>query len=460
MLIPRAAKASVLVWIGLIIVDCGCLGLVQADRPRTYVPETSSGQNTAPEIVEWTRHFTLPDDILFARHQTWKIDALIFLVSADATGKVREARPIAGFSLYLNPIASQIKQIAFPARLAGKTFVLRVPDPLQRFKTDAQLYHAGRCAPDSELRKLYQLGAMFWRSQDNDAASICYKFILERNPASVAARWGLATICVAQKDRCADEYLESVIASNPEFTEARERLIAKPTDPERFVEGLRELLSASLPPATRLKYLTDLAFWLNKMNRIDEEVETIDQWNAAADKLMEIYPLAASRYTTEAMHFGLVEESTGHNEGAIDSYRLVLTSAAHDSLFPLNARYDTEMGMARALRRTGHGAEAADVCKRWQKKWRKLASHPVHHPWELREAGPDELGGEWEFSCGDQEKGLALIQKAAKEYPDSNEPYTALAHYYYSTGQVSKARDAEATASRMLDEWGKKLGEF
>ena len=124
------------------------------------------------------------------------------------------------------------------------------------------------------------------------------------------------------------------------------------------------------------------------------------------------------------------------------------------------ARFETDLGLARTLKKTGRLPEASDLCNRWKSKWKRLVSKPVHHPWELRQDGAGELRGRWEFSCGSPEKGLALIQEAMKQHPESDAPYTALSEYYYSVGKIDKARDAEGTATRLLELWNKRLGEF
>lgn len=419
---------------------------------------------STPKVIDWKEEVSLPDDVLFVRHQTGSLEfALIYLVSLDSAGKIAALRPISGFSLYLNRLTEQISKIVFSPKLAGETFVLRIPDPLQKASWDLNLYRTGACTSATDLRKLYQLGALFWRDKDNDAASHCYKYILARNPASVAARYGLAEICRSRKDPCASEYLRSLIASNPEFIEAREALIALtsgPANPAQYASDLSELLKLDLPLAKRLFLIDKQEFWLERMDKIDDALRVIKKWNAAASELLSIYPPAMSTYYIEAMHNGLLAEAKGFDEDAIGSYHIASSVAGFYRLVPDSARYEIDLGLARTLRKTGHAEEALDLCNAWKKRWKKLVSRPVHHPWELREDGPGELGGRWEFSCGSPEKGFELIQGAIKQYPDSNAPYTALSQYYYSIGEIEKARAAEATASRLLDEWGKRLGEF
>src|SRR5262249_21958450 len=101
-----------------------------------------------------------------------------------------------------------------------------------------------------------------------------------------------------------------------------------------------------------------------------------------------------------------------------------------------------------------------NLCNRWRTKWRRLVSGPVHYKWERRQDGVGELKGRWEFSCGNPEIGLQLIEAAAKKYPESDAPYAALSEYYYSIREIDRARGAEATGARLSEAWAKKLGEF
>ncbi|HXX17930.1 MAG TPA: hypothetical protein VEJ46_00870 [Candidatus Acidoferrum sp.] len=423
-------------------------------------------RDSLPQVIDWNEEVSLPDDILFVRHQSWAIDALILLVSIDSGGKVTTLRPISGFSLYLGPVAEQIRKSVFSYNLAGTTFVLRIPDPLHKFIADANLYHTAVCTDKTDLHKLYQFGAMFWRSKDNEAAEHCYKYILDRNPLSVAARYGVADICLSMKDQCADSYLKSLLGSEPEFIEVRERLVqpyqfySEQEAETAYVANREEILKSNIPLAFRVSLLNNEAFWLDRLDRVDDALPIIRKWNSAASELIAIYPPAISPYYTEAMHFGLLEEAKKFDEDAINSYRLASYVAASDRLVPDLARYEIDLGLSRTLRKEGHLTEASNLCNEWKSRWKKLVSRPVHHPWELRQDGAGELGGRWEFSCGDPQTGFQLIEQTIRQYPDSNAPYTALSEYYYSTGEIDKARDAEATASRLLEAWNQKLGEF
>lgn len=431
--------------------------------PGTRMAVDIHGSISAPKVFDWKKEISLPDDILFVRHQgySWPRDALIFLVSLNSEGKIASVRPISGFSLYLSALAGQIKQFSFSHDLVGTTFVLRVQDPKHKL-WDTKLYHKEACTPTTDLRTLYELGALLWRDTDNDAAFNCYKYILAQNPSSIAARYGMADICLSRKDPCAYQYLTSVITSNPEFIEARKSLIWYRSKPDnlKYVAGLEELLKLDLPLDDRVSILGQQEFWLERMDRIDDAIGVIAKWNAAVSEMLSIYPPAVATYWLEGVHNGLLEEAEGLNERAIVSYHLAASAGSFDSLTPDSARYEIDLGLARTLRKTGHAEDALKFCNAWKKRWKKLISRPVHHPWELREDGPGELEGRWEFSCGSPQKGLELIQGAIKKYPDSNAPYTALAQYYYSVGDIEKARTAEATASRLLDEWAKRLGEF
>ena len=424
---------------------------------------TANAHVGVPPIIDWSQEVSLPDDLLFVDHQNGKKNALIFLVSLGQDGKVVQLRPISGFSLYLNAIAPQIKAFAFAPTLAGKTFILRIQDPLQKLFDNWKLYGSEGCSSATDLQKLYRIGELRLRHADYDSAPDCYKYILDRNPSSVAAQYGFARICMASNHRCALSYLESVIASNPEFIEARQSLASarSKSDGEAvYPAALDEILKLNLPLAQRLWLLDSQASSLNRLDKIEDAIRVIKQWNTAASELLAIYPPAVMTYDVQARHFGLLEEGKGLNDDAIATYRLASSMIALDPLASDHARYEADLGLARTSRKAGHAGEAEDLCNKWKKRWKKLVSSPTRRPSELRQDGAGELGGRWEFSCGSPEKGLALIEDTIKQFPDSNAPYTALSQYYYSIGDIDKAREAEATASRLLEAWGKKLGQF
>lgn len=422
--------------------------------------KTTNAQGSVLPVVDWTEEVSLPDDTLYVRHQT---DSLIFLVSLDNERKVTTLRPISGFSLYLGGVADQIKKFSFSPSLADKTFVLRIPDPLQKNNGDAKLYYSGVCTATTDLRRLYQLGAVFWRPNDNIEALHCYKYILDRNPSSVAARYGTAKVCIDKKDQCAFAYLQSLVASNPEFIEARELTIQNPFRSEKedatFAADLGKLLDLDIPLAERVSILNSQAFWLERQDKIDDAMRVIKQLNATESELLGIYPSAAFAYYTEAIHAGLLEEAKGAYEDAIASYRIADTVAASDRLVPDSSRYEIDLGLARMLRKSGDTEDSKALCEAWSKRWKKLVTRPAHRPGEFREDGIGEVEGRWEFSCGSPEKGLQLIEDAIKKDPESHTPYTALAQYYYSIGEVEKGRDAEATASRLLQAWEDRWGD-
>jgi len=430
------------------------------------VAHTSESQKPAnpkepePPIVEWHQELKLPDDILNVNH-TPTSRPLIFLVSLDLVGKVIAVRPIDGFSLYLKYAAEQISKSDFLPPLAGKTFVLLVNDPLEKRLDNWQLYRTETCKATSDLPTLYEVAALHIgrpigldENGGNDLASRCYKYILDRNPSSVAARSGVADLCFFAKESCAYGYLQSLIASNPEFIEARHDLASIQLwshDDEAYIAALGEILALEIPLAERARLLSSQAFFLNRLNRIDDTIRVIKKLNASVSELLAIYPEAASSYYSDEMDYGLLEEAKGMEEDAINSYRLGASGAAMNRMLPDIVRYELDLGLARTLRKTGDSAGAQSLCDRWATRWKKLGPHrSLLSLGNIQGSVAGELQGRWEFSCGNAETGLQLIQQAAKKYPDSSAPYRALAQYYYSIGEIQKAREAKATADRLF----------
>jgi tetratricopeptide (TPR) repeat protein len=428
-----------------------------ASQNATYV------QKTTPPVVDWQQEVSLPDDILYVYYPD-RSKPLIFLVSLDASGKVAEVRPIEGLSVYLREVADQIRNAHFSAILSGTTFVLRVKNPLQKSNDDWKAYRTEVCGPATDLSTLYKVASLHIGrpigldgNGGNELASRCYKYILDRNPSSVAARWGVADICLTKKESCAYFYLHSLIDSNPEFVEARQRLGSLRSWSEgddAYVATLDEALAVDIPLAERVALLNSQAFFLNRLDRIDDAIRVIKKLNASMSELQAIYPEATSAYYSQEMDYGLLEEAKGMEEDAINSYRLGFSSIALNRMVPDSVRYELDLDIARVLRRIGDAVDAQKLCDDWKKRRYKLASHsPFIHLGigDDQEALAGEVDGRWEFSCGDSEKGLQLIQKASKKYPNSSAPYRALAQYYYSIGEIEKAREADAMASRLVE---------
>lgn len=154
---------------------------------------TEADQRRALPVIDWSREVSLPDDLLYVPHESGRPQArLIFLISLDAKGAVTSVRAISGFSLYLQRSVEQINRASFSPDLAGKTFVLRIHDPLQKLFDNWKLYRTDGCTSSTDLTTLYRVGALqIGRGNEGiDTASHCYKYILDRNPSSVAARYG------------------------------------------------------------------------------------------------------------------------------------------------------------------------------------------------------------------------------------------------------------------------------
>ena len=438
-----------------VLVASVCGGLANAGTDH-------SGKPTAPlpTVVDGPDNVVVPDDTLFVRHNPGR-SPLIFLVSLSPTGKVQDAKPIAGFSLYIDAAKAQIEQSTFAANLAGREFVLRLPDPLSKYT------HLGRqsepCRSTDGLRTLYERGINLWRSPvDDEGALQCYNYILDRNPLSVAARYGLAVICRSRMETCEEQYLRSLAETTPNFEEARVDLakkVCREGGCREGLEALEEILRLDLPLARRSLDLATEARWLESGGRANDEVSAIRRWVAVESQLLLVYPEIA--IDSMGMDGGLLEESMGLLEDASNSYRLVVAMsppARGQSGIP---HYAAALGLARVLRKSGEVAEADAICSDWSKKWRGLVTHQMFiAKWDVRQEGAGEVGGRWEFSCGSPEHGRELIEASAKKYPTSDAPYRVLAQYYYSVGNIAKAREAEATADRLRREWSKRLGEF
>jgi tetratricopeptide (TPR) repeat protein len=416
-------------------------------------------------VVDWQQEVSLPDDVLFVPHLRPAQYPLVFVVETDTEDKVTKVQPVAGFSLYLNRVADQIRLANFSSELVGKTFVLRVPDPLQQVFDNWKLYLNETCTPNTDLPMLYRVGAarIYHGLGNNDAASQCYQYILDKNPSSVGARYGMAQICQSRKDTCSESYLQSLVGSDPNFVEARDSLAAdmgRAGGDAVHITELEHILKLDLSLSERVWILNEEVFLLNGLNRIGDAMPVVKKWNVALSSLLAVYPSAAAPYYVDAMQNGLLEEAEGMETDAVETYRLATSIAASDRVVPGLARYEIDLGLARALRRTDNSPDAKALCDNWRTRWKKLASHPPKRPWERWENGAEELEGRWEFSCGSSERGVQLIREAAKQHPDSDAPYIALSQYYYSVGEVDKARKAEITARNLREAWEQRLGEF
>jgi hypothetical protein len=220
-----------------------------------------------------------------------------------------------------------------------------------------------------------------------------------------------------------------------------------------------EILKTDLPPAERAALLDLQIFELKERDRIDDAIPIIRQWKSVIAELLDVYP-PAFRYGVPLFEAALLEEAKGLTADALVSYRLGAAAAERDHLVPDSTRYDLDLGMARMLQKQGNDTGAKALCDSWTKRKKHLVNRPPRAPWESWRDGSAEVQGRWEFSCGSPETGLQLILADTRKYPESNTAYTALSEFYYTAGDIEKAREAAATASRLMREWGHRLGEF
>jgi tetratricopeptide (TPR) repeat protein len=188
---------------------------------------------------------------------------------------------------------------------------------------------------------------------------------------------------------------------------------------------------------------------LDFLGRVEEAIPFYKQWYEMQSELFALYPEGQKLLGDDltAARAGKLEEATGDYEAAVASYRL----ARKLNLIKDNGSesdYDLDLGIARSLRKIGDLGEANATCDRWRKHWRGLAltSHRKLQPDEVRPEGIPEIGGKWEFSCGNPKKGLQMIESSVKKYPNSEVAFDALSDYYYSIGDISRAREAEKRA--------------
>ncbi len=412
-----------------------------------------------PKVIEWTQELRIPDDLLYSRHVYYGEKRLVFEVSLDSSGRVQRLRPITGFSLYLAAFEDQLKGWNFGKELSNSTIVVRTADPFVRVLSGSRAEAATACTPLASDRTLYQAGAVLWRDQDNSAAKRCYQYLLKRNPSSVAARWGMADICLSEKAQCAVEYLSDLVASHPEFIEAQRRLAGYPKSKD-YAAKLDKILSLEMPLYDRLSLFTDEIYALDEQRKFSEEADVIRKWNALAPELFAIYPQLLYGGEIPASHFALVLEGLGATPDALSTYRIAAAAAKQNPLKAPIAIYQIDMGLARTLRRTGRDEEAGALCSAWRTKWKKLIEPPARHSWERRDNGPNELQARWEFSCGNPELGLRLIEASISKSPDSGGAYEVLSQYYYSQGDIQKGREADDTAYNLQQQWGRRAISF
>ena len=427
-------------------------------------PSTQNGTRGAeplPRVIDWTPTNPLPDDLVFVNHLGPGNKGVTFLVTLGADGKVSEVQPIGGFSLYLSRLTPQIKQATFDPKQTGRVFVLRLKeDPQQKSLTEWETYSRQTCTPRTALSVMYRV-AEFRIGSDDNAASHCYKYILDKNPSSLAARYGVARQCLDREDLCAESYLESLVESDPDFLEARVGLasLRSWSDGEMaHVAAYEEMLKLQLPLATRESLLNSEVFTLEHTKHLDEAVEATERWNTALTRLLAVYPRQVLFRYTEAIDHALLEEAAGKFQNAAVTYQLATSIVRQNQAASEFSAYLIDLGLARSLTHLARPAEAKVLCDRWKGRWKQIAGHPQRASGRSAD-GVTELEARWEFSCGAPQKGEEMIKSAIAKNPESDAPYNALSEFYYSIGQIDQARTAKAKAAELREASAEKLRE-
>ncbi|WP_263416694.1 tetratricopeptide repeat protein [Terriglobus albidus] len=425
-------------------------------------PSTQNGPRGAeplPRVIDWTPTTPLPDDLVFVNHLGPGNKGVTFLVTLGEDGKVSEVQPIGGFSLYLSRLTPQIKQATFDPKQTGRAFVLRLKeDPQQKSLEAWETYSQQTCTPRTALSVMYRVAELRLGSDDN-AASHCYKYILDKNPSSLAARYGVARQCLDREDLCAESYLESLVESDPDFVEARVGLASLHSWSEgemAHVAAYEEMLKLQLPLATRESLLNSEIFTLERAHHLDQAVDATERWNAALTRLLAVYPRQVLFRYTEAIDHALLEEAAGKFQNAAVTYQLATSIVRQNQAASEFSAYLIDLGLARSLTHLARPAEAKLLCDRWKGRWKQIAGH------SSRNASADgvmELEARWEFSCGAPQRGEELINSAITKYPESDAPYNALSEFYYSIGQIDQARSAKAKAEQLREASAEKLRE-
>jgi len=441
------------------------LGTIVGTAGYAAGPGTQNGTRGAeslPRVIDWTPTNPLPDDLVFVDHLGPGNKGVTFLVTLGADGNVSEVQPIGGFSLYLSRLTPQIKQAAFNPKVTGRVFVLRLKeDPQQKSFEAWETYSRQTCTPKTALSVMYRVAELRLGSDDN-AASHCYKYILDKNPLSLAARYGVAKQCLDREDLCAETYLESLVTSDPDFLEARVGLasLRSWSDGEMaHVTAYEEMLKLQLPLATRESLLNSEVFTLERAKHLDEAVEAADRWNAALAHLLAVYPRQVLFRYTEAIDHALLEEAAGKFQNAAVTYQLATSIVRQNQSASEFSAYLIDLGLARSLAHLARVAEAKTLCDRWKGRWKQMAGHPQRGASGRSADGATELEARWEFSCGVPQKGEELIKSAMAKNPQSEAPYNALSEFYSSMGQIDQARTAKAKAAELREASAEKLCE-
>lgn len=428
-------------------------------------PSTQNGTRGAeplPRVIDWTPTTPLPDDLVFVNHLGPGNKGVTFLVTLGTDGKVSEVQPIGGFSLYLSRLTPQIKQATFDPKQTGRVFVLRLKeDPQQKSLEAWETYSRQTCTPRTALSVMYRVAELRIGSDDN-AASHCYKYILDKNPSSLAARYGVARQCLDREDLCAETYLESLVESDPDFVEARVGLasLRSWSDGElAHVAAYEEMLKLQLPLATRESLLNSEVFTLEHAKHLDAAVEATDRWNTVLARLLAVYPRQVLFRYTEAIDHALLEEAAGKFQNAAVTYQLATSIVRQNQSASEFSTYLIDLGLARSLAHLARPVEAKALCDRWKGRWKQIAGHPQRGVSGRSADGVTELEARWEFSCGAPQRGEELIKSAIAKNPESDAPYNALSEFYDSIGQIDQARTAKAKAEELREASAEKLRE-
>jgi tetratricopeptide (TPR) repeat protein len=398
----------------------------------------------------------------------------VYLATLDPAGKPINLLLLEGNTLFVSETSDALRKQSFdpkyanhqviiagsvapdPAPLRGTPVVIVLQNPEHPTPADEEILKAERehesqvepCTPSMDKDDLVRHG-FHYESRNRVEAFRCFEIALSKRPDSIAALDGASRTCGQEREvDCRRSYLVQIAALRPDFYEARERLALAHHTPEEqdlVVADLRKLLAEDPAPPVQCAILNQLIFVAQRAGDIQNEVIYRTQASEIMRKYFALYPSKFGLYSRIEIVFNddslaLLLEGTHQWADAEVIYRRNIAMSDVDPLFEKEEKFDNQLGLARTLVAQGKDKDAAHMCSKW-----KIPARFVANGGEVSvglENAPVEIA-KWDVSCGNEQEGLARLQKEAAAHPSDRAAYIALRDYYYAHGDVKNALKAE-----------------
>ena len=425
------------------------VGLYTGARAEDRFPECpleSAIARSAPKRI--AQPLQLPADVAAI---SYALTGPLIAIDAeyDGSGRLACASPVAGSSVYWPyAIAALPQQASRPIR---QVFEFEEPGTARRRENNSGTGNDLRpCDEGVEVTAALERGSRYLNARRLNEATQCVDMAIRRSPDSSAAHFLRAILAGQLKDaRTNIEEYRQTIALLPMLYEAE--LSLGQTQWLSGDLGAAEItfqgLAAKTPPLpaqaelySRLMDVYDSA--KRRRDAADAAVHHLDAERQIHLRYPKTYSQAMLAFDSRTL--AIRQEEVGEY-GLSAKYFAESVKWSYNERVSEAVRFEADLGRARSLRRLGEPKAALSICDEWHRRIKQVDPQLNNAHW----GGRSVVQAQWEFACGDFDKGLRLLQRDMRRRPSSDTAYLALEEAYRSRGQSDQADEFRSMGDRV-----------